>query len=237
MSMLLNPYRYGAGGGGGGDPYWSNVVLLSGFEGADGSASFTDESSYARTITAVGSAQIDTAQSKYGASSLLCASATSDGITCADSADFEIGSGSFTVEGFFRFNTVVDCHFISHNDVSGNGWSFRRESGALSFSAGATGTTEITWTPVTGQWYHLAADIDFAAAIARIYVDGTMLQKTTGRSFPATNGATVLAIGKEAWRASRYLNGHADEIRITKGVARYASDSGFTVPASAYPRS
>jgi hypothetical protein len=31
--------------------------------------------------------------------------------------------------------------------------------------------------------------------------------------------------------------GNIDEVRITKGAARYASNSGFTVPTAAYPRS
>jgi hypothetical protein len=28
-----------------------------------------------------------------------------------------------------------------------------------------------------------------------------------------------------------------EELRITKGVARYASDSGYAVPTAAFPRS
>lgn len=31
--------------------------------------------------------------------------------------------------------------------------------------------------------------------------------------------------------ATRSWNGHMDELRITKGVARYGSDAGFTVPS------
>lgn len=32
------------------------------------------------------------------------------------------------------------------------------------------------------------------------------------------------------------MNGWLDEVRITKGVARYSLDSGFAVPTAAYPR-
>ncbi len=55
----------------GGDPFSSSVVLLSGFEGTDGSTTFLDESPAGRALTANGNAQIDTAQFKFGASSLL----------------------------------------------------------------------------------------------------------------------------------------------------------------------
>ena len=49
------------------------------------------------------------------------------------------------------------------------------------------------------------------------------------------NFNTPLTIGGRA--TTQYLNGWIDEVRITKGVARYASDSGYTVPTAAFPRS
>lgn len=53
------------------DPSFSSVVLLCGFDGADGARTSTDESSFARSLTFVGSAQLDAAQSTFGASSVL----------------------------------------------------------------------------------------------------------------------------------------------------------------------
>ncbi|TIL80512.1 MAG: LamG domain-containing protein, partial [Mesorhizobium sp.] len=50
------------------------------------------------------------------------------------------------------------------------------------------------------------------------------------------NAATVLAIGSTS-AGARSFNGWIDELRITKGVARYASDGGFTPPTAAFPRS
>ena len=56
----------------GGDPYFANVVLLAGNEsGADGTTTFLDQSSYARTLTAVGNAQWDTAQAPTGQTSSI----------------------------------------------------------------------------------------------------------------------------------------------------------------------
>jgi hypothetical protein len=42
--------------------------------------------------------------------------------------------------------------------------------------------------------------------------------------------AAIGALGNNA------MDGHLDELRVTKGVARYASDGGFAVPTAAYPR-
>ena len=59
------------------DPYFANTVLLMGYEGADastGAPGMTDESPAAHgTATVTGAAQIDTAQFKFGTSSLLLA--------------------------------------------------------------------------------------------------------------------------------------------------------------------
>ncbi len=52
---------------------------------------------------------------------------------------------------------------------------------------------------------------------------------------PSFNSAGTLNIGMIG--SSFGFDGWIDELRITKGVARYASDSGFAVPTSAYPRS
>ena len=220
--------------GGGSDPYWSNVKLLCGFEGADGSTTLIDESSVARALTAQSTAQIDTAQFKYGASSLLL-NGTSDYVTAADSADFEFGSGEFTIEGFFRFSSLPsNATLLEHFDGT-NGWALRREGGALKFN-GITYTLQ--WngflTINTNQWYHLAVDRD-ASGHTRIYADGVMQAKSTATN--AINAPTgSLYIGR-AYVAVYYFPGHMDELRITKGNGRYASDGGFTVPASAYPRS
>jgi hypothetical protein len=51
---------------------------------------------------------------------------------------------------------------------------------------------------------------------------------------PSFNSAGTLDIGMIG--SSFEFDGWIDELRITKDVARYASDSGFAVPTSAYPR-
>ena len=219
-----------------GDPLSSSVVLLAGFEGTDGSTTLVDESSVARTLTAQSTAQIDTAQFKYGASSLLL-NGTSDYVTAPDSTDFEFGSGEFTIEMFVRMSsTPSDAMIVCHRDSAGNGWRFGREGTALLFTSnGYTfGGTSGAWSPTIGQWYHLCVDRD-ASQNTRIYVDGAMRTKSTSTASIAA-ATEVFAIGRLGHVALWYFPGHIDELRITKGTGRYASDSGFTVPTSAYPR-
>ena len=81
----------------------SYTVALLHFNGADASTTFIDESG--KTWTASGNAQIDTAQSKFGGASGLF-DGTGDSITTPDHADFDVGSGDFTVDFWMRQNTA-----------------------------------------------------------------------------------------------------------------------------------
>jgi len=224
--------------GGGSDPSFSSVVFLSGFEGVDGSTTFTDESSYARTVTTVSTAQVDTAQFKFGTSSILL-NGTSDAATCADSTDFEFGAGQYTIECFVRFNAVsaTNRFILCHCDAANIGWSLARTSGGL-FKLTAdngAGLAGVSWTPSAGVWYHVCADRD-ASGHTRSYIDGVMQEKSTNTNAIGSPSA-VFGVGRHSALGSRFFDGWIDEVRITKGVGRYVSDGGFTVPTAAYPRS
>ena len=217
---------------GGSDPYFSSTVLLLGGEGANNSTTFTDESAAARgNATVVSGAKVSTAQFKYGAAAILL-NGSSDYLSYPDSTDFEFGAGQYTVECFAYFTSVADGCFFGKRDSAGAGWRFGRFSGALQFVGGTIG---ISWTPTVNTWYHVCADRD-AAGATRVYVDGTMLQKATGVGAITANSNTF-ALGRNPASGVFFFPGYIDEVRITKGVARYASDSGYTVPTAAFPRS
>ncbi|WP_192355579.1 LamG domain-containing protein [Mesorhizobium mediterraneum] len=245
MSMMVQSGRFGGGGGGGPtDPNFASVVLLSGFEGADASTVMDDESNSNHTLTAVGNAQIDTSQFKFGASSLLL-DGSGDRVTAPSHANFQFGSGQFTIEAFVRFNTLTaDNRGICGGSTGANPvWTL---------TAGATGAVVFAYSTdsfsydvvvasasgvvTTGTWYHLAADRDATGKI-RIYVDGVMVANATPANPAITPIATPLTIGAQTNNGVVDMDGWIDEFRITKGVARYASDGGFTVPTAAFPRS
>lgn len=219
----------------------SSVVLLLGFNGVDAATSTTDESPAPHTMTFNGNAQLDTAQAKFGSASLLL-DGTGDFLTTADSAHWDFGAGQFTVEFFVRYNSVTDVEFVSQWDLSATvaGWKFGRTAASgLIFnfydSGGTLRAISAAWTPSTGQWYHVCTDRDGGGNV-RLYVDGTMIgSEVNADTF--RNSTKALSIGRIDHSTPRYLNGWLDELRITKGVARYASDGGFTVPQEAFPRS
>ncbi|TGR05406.1 LamG domain-containing protein [Mesorhizobium sp. M4B.F.Ca.ET.190.01.1.1] len=246
--MLCSSGRFfdgaGAGLGSGNDPYWGNVVLLCGFEGTDGATTTSDESQAPHALTFVGNAQIDTAQSKFGGSSLLL-DGTGDNVTAADSADWDLSDANgdqFTIEMWIRATVGNTTQYLisSTGSVGNWGWWFSFNDSKLRFLYSPNGTTPTTTVSYASPnmslnaWHHVAVDKDATGKI-RLYVDGAMVGSDTPANSAFFNTTAVLSIGSAA--SASYFNGWIDELRITKGVARYANDAGYTVPTAAFPRS
>lgn len=235
MSFLISPFPPGALQI---DPNWSSVVLMCGFE-----TSIADESAIARTLTAVGNAGRTTGQSKYGVASVVM-DGTGDRVTAPQSNDFAFGNGDYTIEGWFRLLVKNNTQaLISQWQVSGvvgqSAWAFWIQGGNLGIRIAVVGSTidyQAAWVPTLGQWYHLCACRSVAST--KIFVDGTAISTTTGA--PATinsgvGGGAIFALGSVGGGFATFdYNGNMDEVRVTKGVARYTAN--FTPPIAAFPR-
>ena len=111
------------------DPYYNNVSLLLHGDGANGSTTIVDSSPTPKTVTAFGDAQISTAQSKFGGSSLAF-DGSGDYVGIADSADFTFGSGNFTIEFWVYPSDNTQRIIASHGNAAlpGTAWDFTRSS-------------------------------------------------------------------------------------------------------------
>jgi hypothetical protein len=85
----------------------------------------------------------------------------------------------------------------------------------------------------TDRWYHIAATMD--GTLVRIFVDGVPDQTATSAAIH--DAGRGLDIGGQflASTYDRFWDGWIDNIRITKGVARYRR--GFVPPTGPYPTS
>jgi hypothetical protein len=236
MSIILSPYRFAATG----DPYWTSVKLLMHFDGTDGASTTTDSSSSAKTVHLSSGVLLTTAQQKYGTASVRSGVSLGGGASrawVADSADWSFGSGQFTVEGYFRFATVAtNMGLISQLGNSGQyGWDlYMASTTSIGFLYSTTGSDfplfTGAWTPTTNTWYHIAVDRD-ASNVIRVYVDGVVkASATVSSTFFDSNAA--LDVGNDE-RLYNPFDGWFDEVRITKGVARYGG--AFTPPTAAFP--
>src|SRR3990167_9675179 len=96
--------------------------LLLHCDGVDAATSFPDVSASAHTVTANGNAQVDTAQSKFGGASLIV-DGTGDYLSVPDHADWDFGTGDFTVDFWFRRNGTQGAFSNMVSSFNGaSGW-------------------------------------------------------------------------------------------------------------------
>lgn len=224
---------------GGADYYFSSVVLLLHADGTNGSTTVTDSSPTPKTMTVSGNANISTAQSKFGGASLAFDGSGDWVQTTSNLADFRFGTGDFTVEAFVNTSTGNKSIFDFYSGSVSNCWQlFIDASGYLTWysssGSGAEAVAAATTTDLrTGTWRHVAACR--SGSTLRLFVDGALVASATDtRDYNAT-AITQLAIGAQVFvrNAAYDWNGYIDEVRITKGAARYLGN--FATPSAAFP--
>lgn len=218
-----------------GDPYWANVVSLLHFDGTDASTTFADQTG--KVWTAAGNAQIDTAQSEFGGASLLVDGA-GDYIRTPNHVGFDFAAGDFTVEFFARPAAAIGSTQIALCKATTDGsrsWVAGFAAGNVlyfGYSANSTNLVDIVSPAAaisSGAFSHVAYVRSGAEMI--FYVNGLEIHRA---SLSATL-ATVVAETQIGGRPSdnQFFNGHIDELRITKGVARYTAN--FAPPTAQFP--
>jgi len=234
--MLLTPYWYAASGGGGTDPNFAAVVLLCHFDGANGATTFVDSSSKNHSMSRFSPTVLTTAQQQFGTASLDVLGGL---VYTVAGADVQFGTGQFTVEAFIRPTAAISgvVGLVTVFGGSSNlGWFFGFNGNTLNFFYSTTGTDNpvVTgaYTPTLNTWVHVAADRD-ASNVLRVYANGAVIASAAASAgFFASTQNTV--IGND-WNTTRPLVGQIDEVRITKGVARYGG--AFTPPTAPFPNS
>lgn len=214
-------------------------VLLH-FDGADASTTITDSNAggNSHTWTANGNAQIDTAQSKFGGSSLLV-DGTGDNVKTADDSDFTFGTSDFVVDFWFRPNSTSNVFLCGQSDSSATDASvsfyFSTVSSKFKFWVNAGGSLRSilgTTTFSTGTWYHLAGVV--TSSTMKLYVNGTKEGSDVSSIGSVNNATNSLAVGAVGDYTSSMANGWFDEFRISVGTDRGWNGSSFTVPTAAY---
>jgi hypothetical protein len=215
----------------------SNTVLMLHADGADTSTTFTDSSQYTHTVTPHGNAQIDTAQSKFGGASALF-DGTGDYLTSVDHADFQFGSGDFTIDFWWRPNSVAGGGIpMAKRPPGGFGeFTFLQSTTSLQLYVSSTGASwnifnaaNIATGLSTGTWYHIALVRTGNSLLG--FLNGTQTVSTSTAASLFASSGDALSIGGDN-DGSNSLNGWLDEVRISKGIARWTSN--FTPPTAAY---
>ncbi|PIW64126.1 MAG: hypothetical protein COW13_01205, partial [Candidatus Omnitrophica bacterium CG12_big_fil_rev_8_21_14_0_65_50_5] len=206
-------------------------------EGADGSTAFADFTPYPKVVTAGGNAQIDTAQFKFGSSSILF-DGSGDYLTVPGHSDFEFGSGNFTIDLWVKFNSVsshsplLDRFGITTNAVrTFNLWYLASHYLAFEYHNGTTVIDAFfPWTPSANTWYHVSVVRDGSNLYA--FVNDLLIGSPHNigtQSIQAAPSTTLWIGAYEGGAGQDYdMNGWMDDIKIVKGAA--VLPEGFMPP-------
>jgi hypothetical protein len=184
-------------------------------------------------LETVGNAQISTAQSKFGGSSMYF-DGTGDYVASASSPLLALGTGNLTVEFWFRASSVGTNQRIVQNTVGGfdstsyilriNG-SSKLEVAFAYPDVSASSTTTIA----NDTWYHVAMVRNGTSV--KVYLNG--VEEMSGTSSGNMSNQYAYVGGYYNVGPAEYFTGYVQDVRITKGIARYTT--AFTPPTTAFP--
>ena len=204
-------------------------------------AALIDSSSLLKPVTEIGSITRDAAQSKFGGYSMKCG--VNDYISVPSSDDFTFGnpngSGDFTIDFWIRWDTSVGSTGImgqsdgpGSNDKWGLYWNAivaGKFTLLMTYASGANISEHWTWTPSPDTWYHIAVVREVGNYYFFVNGVATGGTQTGTATSPECDSTMYVGAGGEL---GFFFNGWLDEVRISKGIARWTE--GFTPPVSAY---
>jgi hypothetical protein len=205
----------------------TNTQLLTNFTNA---AIF--DNAMMNDLETVGNAQISTSVKKFGTGSMLF-DGSGDVLTAPMTPGLVLGTGDFTVEWWAYMTTVGTVSeetFLCTRGI-GQGIQFTRRGSNWTLDLNSTAPSRATASGVlsNNNWIHLAATRQ--SGTIRLFTNGTLNATATGNT--DNFAGTLLAIGSLNSNTDYNFNGYIDDLRITKGVARYTAN--FTPPTSALP--
>ena len=214
----------------------SDAKLVLHCDGTDGSTSFPDASQFSHVVTAT-SAEVDTAQSKFGGASGLFSGGSTSRLTILDSDDWHFGSGKFTIDFWVRFSSLSGTQALV-TQWGGNNLSFyiaKTNGQVLTLSYSTNGSNSFTLNSsfvgfAINTWFHIAIVRD--GTDIKFFVDGVAEGVSNIGSVSFNNSTRPLNISTFGDGGGQAINGWTDEVRISKGIARWTS--GFTPPTAPY---
>ena len=201
----------------------------------DAAPQFYDESG--KVWTAAGNAQLDTAQYKWTASGLF--DGNGDYISTPHHADFNLGSGDFTIDFWVKSTQTTQYATLvckTPASFSTGMWSLmtsRTSAGDVAFFANeySSGSPLLLTAGSlfnTDSWVHVA--LVRYGNVWTLYIGGTSAATRTTETTISDLSAAIYAGADQHY--GRNFNGWIDEVRISKGIARWTEN--FTLPTVEY---
>lgn len=230
----------------GSDPHWANVVLLLDASDQNNLAkpAGLDLKGHSATWT-LDARCVEGAVWKFGRSCIRSDNGGKSRIVFADSADWDMEGGDFTIEMWARpssspawartgmvgrattdgGNTPIQ---LSHD--SGN-----RAGARVRDSSSEYGGQSPSSSFGTNVWRHVAM-VRFGQYLY-CYVSGVRTQVSSalsGKTLMDSSGPLVIGKTEDDSTSGTGYKGYLDQVRITKGVARYTAAS-IRIPSAPFP--
>jgi hypothetical protein len=199
------------------------------------------DSTAKNVLETVGNAQVSTTQAKWGTTSMAF-DGTGDYLSIPYSVTGDLGGTTqLTIEFWVYMNSLAARGTVAARNngstAAGSQFDLNIETTGQINIAFYTGSTTITINSATaiittGSWIHVALSKD-GSGNYKIFVNGTQ-SGTTVTNTSSINSPTIpMTIGAQNTSGSVSLNGYIDDLRITRGLARYTAN--FTAPTAAFP--
>ncbi len=220
----------------------ANTKLLLSMNGTDASTTFTDLSAAPKTVTAFGNAKLTTTLPKFGTACGNFDGVAGTYISTPDHADWDFSNGSFCVEFFIKTTAAPsggDINYIMGvaGPAAGNvGWGLgENAAGRITAFQSADGSSDVvsllSVSSINDGNYHHVAFVRSGNNFA-LYIDGVS-EATAVSAHTQYNSTSVLGIGRlGAFTTAPYFNGYLDELRVSKGAARYTAN--FVPPTAEF---
>jgi hypothetical protein len=189
-------------------------------------------------FTKVGNTTASDTQRQFISSSAIYFDGTGDYLDISSSNDFIFGTGAFTIECWF-YATDLDHkggsqypHLICINNYT-NGVYLRPHYNGTSYNVFVGGTSyTFTTTIEENVWTHVAVVRDGSGNL-KLFENGIQIGSTvTSADQNISTNSSGNRIGEAIHTSGEEFKGYVQDVRVTKGLARYTSN--FTPPIAEF---
>jgi hypothetical protein len=189
------------------------------------SLSVTDQSSSAHAVTNNGASFQTSVKKFYDGAAEFNGSSTK--LTIPASAEFDFGTGDFTIELWAYATGTSGTALMSSGDYYGSGsgnWLLRRSSSTNLAFATYNGTSteeyeELAAATSLNKWHHIA--VTRSGTLVQVFVDGSPGETMTVSKSLVDGGNNGIFIGYG--KLNGYWPGYIQDVCIYKGIAKYTS--------------
>lgn len=182
-----------------------------------------------RVWTAYGGATTSTTQKKFGSGALYL-NGSSDYLTTPNNADFNFSTGDFTIDCWLYPTSINSLNAVFDKyDASNGTWQVAISSGKMNIyirRATPLNYTSSLTSLTLNAWNHCAWVRNNGTIY--LYLNGINVGSVSATD--NLDSTCIVTIGRQGNQSSYYFPGYIDEMRVSKGIARWTSN--FTPPAA-----